>query len=112
MVDVRMTFGKHKGRLLCDVPTDYLVWALNTIYEWRPWWLQREVERELDRRAGEPPPRPPRRPEAPPPADRSGVVKRWHREMVMRFHPDRGGSTEAMAAINHASDRLRELAGV
>jgi hypothetical protein len=29
--------------------------------------------------------------------------------MVLRFHPDRGGSTEAMQALNQAADRLREI---
>jgi curved DNA-binding protein CbpA len=40
------------------------------------------------------------------------LIGRWYREMSLRFHPDRGGSDEAMQAINHAHDRLKELAGV
>ena len=39
------------------------------------------------------------------------VVRTWHREMVLKFHPDRGGSNEAMQAINTAHDRLKELVG-
>ncbi len=48
IVTQRMPFGKYKGRLLCDIPEDYLVWmqkkgfpsgnlgmCLNTLYEIR-----------------------------------------------------------------------------
>jgi hypothetical protein len=30
--------------------------------------------------------------------------------MCLRFHPDRGGSTEAMQAVNAVFERLAELA--
>jgi len=26
LVRMRMPFGKHKGKLLCDLPEDYLIW--------------------------------------------------------------------------------------
>lgn len=26
LVTVRMPFGKHKGKLLCDIPIEYLEW--------------------------------------------------------------------------------------
>jgi hypothetical protein len=37
------------------------------------------------------------------------VVQTWYRRMALRFHPDRGGSHEAMLAINVAHDELRRL---
>ena len=35
------------------------------------------------------------------------MIKRRHRELSKRYHPDRGGSTEKMAAVNNAADVLR-----
>lgn len=29
LVTMRMPFGKHKGKLLCDIPEDYLIWFRN-----------------------------------------------------------------------------------
>lgn len=26
LVRMKMPFGKHKGKLLCDIPEDYLIW--------------------------------------------------------------------------------------
>jgi hypothetical protein len=40
------------------------------------------------------------------------AVAQWYREMTLRFHPDRFGSHEAMTAINHAHQRLRQLLGL
>jgi hypothetical protein len=39
----------------------------------------------------------------------AGIIRRWYRDMTLRFHPDREGSHEAMKAINQAHDRLAKL---
>jgi hypothetical protein len=40
------------------------------------------------------------------------ALSTWFRELSKKWHPDRGGSDEAMKAINDAHDRLRQLLGV
>jgi hypothetical protein len=60
-------------------------------------------------------PVPPRPPPPPPPrrdlVDVRNLISRWYKEMAYKFHPDRDGSHAAMAAINHAHDRLKEIIG-
>jgi hypothetical protein len=118
---VRMPFGKHKGKLLGDVPTAYLV------------WLHREVEMEVHLRdavAAELRDRFGEHGYGDPVGDershshgsgRDGAqrhsvvdvrsaVKSWYREMAMKYHPDRTlDDGSAMKAINHGYERLREL---
>jgi hypothetical protein len=101
---VRLHFGKYKGYALEDVPFDYLAWCDRELRDLDP-WLRRAIAAELERRTGA--------------ASNSGtdgslanveaVLGQWYRELSLRFHPDRGGSHEAMKAINYARDRLLEL---
>src|SRR5262245_53117450 len=37
------------------------------------------------------------------------AVATWARTLALRFHPDRGGSDQAMAAVNHARELLLQL---
>ena len=59
LANARMPFGKYKGKLLCDIPEDYLIWMhrkgfpegklgmwLSTLYEIRLNGLE-EILREL-----------------------------------------------------------------
>jgi hypothetical protein len=115
MFCARFDFGKYRGRLVEDVPTGYLQWCLAECSGLSP-WLRAEIGAVLrrrhagpgqgDRRAADAAPGPG------PPANWSAVMARWYREMSMKYHPDRGGSTQEMQAINHAYDRLRQLAGL
>jgi hypothetical protein len=105
-----MPFGKHKGKFLRDIPTNYLEWLFRECNLRHPlltavqWELSSRAEDELDDEF-------PERftPPAPPWTD---LIRQWHREMALQFHPDRGGHPEAMKAINHAVDRLKELTGM
>jgi hypothetical protein len=40
------------------------------------------------------------------------VVEKWFRALVRDYHPDRGGSHEAMKAVNDANERLRKALGL
>lgn len=43
------------------------------------------------------------------PANFSATLRKVHREMVLKYHPDRGGSHEEMVAITAFHERLQEL---
>jgi hypothetical protein len=49
MLDPTLTFGKHRGRALRDVPTGYLRWLLSGCDNITQ-WLREEVREELRRR--------------------------------------------------------------
>ena len=116
----RMNFGKHRGKLLGDVPSSYLIWVLKEAECVEP-WLREEIIQELQargyRRKGCPDPEPDcgpssAGPRAQPPADWSTIIRRWHRDLVLQHHPDRGGDVKVMQALNDACDRLKQLVGV
>lgn len=105
----RMPFGKHKGRTLDEVPDAYLWWCLDNLDLWP--LLREAIERRLGLEPGG---------QAPPPtaqqqADHDAreemllVARAWYRSMCLRFHPDRGGSNEAMKALNEANLELIKL---
>ena len=52
-------------------------------------------------------------PGAEPPAGSltTSVCNQWYRTMAVRFHPDKGGSHEAMKAVNAGRELLLQLAG-
>jgi hypothetical protein len=101
-----MPFGKYKGRVLTAIPSNYLAWLLDACDDLSP-TLRTYVRRELDRRLG---------------YDDEGnfdsavpavasLADRWYRRLSLEFHPDRGGSHEAMKAVNRARDLLLAMAG-
>jgi hypothetical protein len=120
MVAIRMPFGKWKGRLLTAIPYSYLSWLLReatTIDDDLYDAVQAELRRRLvDGDAGD---------DGGSARGRQGgsaggglearlpdLIQQWYREMALAYHPDRGGSHEAMKAISRAHERLRELVGV
>jgi hypothetical protein len=106
MVYARMPFGMYKGERIDEIPEGYLRWALQTCD--LQVWLRRAIEDVL----GEWPHVQAAPKNATPSLDVKGILDRWYREMTMRFHPDRFGSHEAITAINHAHDRLKQLVGI
>jgi hypothetical protein len=100
---VRMPFGKHKGEDIDDVPRDYLRWVLSNV-DLRDHGLKRAICDRLDMPAEQP-----RAPE-PPVGAIEKLIRAWHRAMALKYHPDRGGSHDAMVAVNDGAEILRALA--
>jgi hypothetical protein len=113
-----MPFGKYAGQRLDEVPTDYLLWALGEIgprLDRHGLGLHQAIIDEVRRRDGQ------TDPDTNAwdagvcgtlPARMQPLIARWYRNLVLRWHPDRGGSTQAMQAVNDAHDRLRQMVGV
>ena len=103
---MRINFGKYAGEHLEDIPTDYLVWLQNNV-KFRSEILRQAVDRELRRRSrfreshSESHQEQEERPNLFP------AVRKIYRDLCLEFHPDkRGGSSEAMKAVNAFWDRL------
>jgi hypothetical protein len=47
-----------------------------------------------------------------PPVLSESLIAGWYRRLALKYHPDRGGSHEAMKIVNDACDQLRKLTGV
>lgn len=109
MIGFHFPWGKHRGKHVSEVPRDYLIWALNKADALED-WQRAAIVLELERRRGTDRPQSSEGERRPVPARE--VIQTWYREMSLRFHPDRGGSTVAMQAINHAHDRLKALVGI
>jgi uncharacterized protein (DUF3820 family) len=101
-----MNFGKHKGQHVSDVPTLYLQWCLREATCLKD-WLRHAIQDELARRCDQPQARP-----SGALVDLPATIRTWYRELVMKYHPDRGGSHEAMVAITDAKERLEQMVGV
>jgi hypothetical protein len=71
-----------------------------------------QVLEELDREEWKEEPEDPEPAYYPPPANLPTIIRTWYRQLTLEHHPDRGGSKEAMQAINEAHDRLKRLVGV
>jgi len=124
MIDAAFYFGKHNGQQVSEVPTQYLRWCVRTLTDIEPRLLE-SIREELTRRrhqdgqqAHDENARREREARAnsarqySPPVQWAGIVREGYRGLALDFHPDRGGSNEAMRVINEAHDRLRQLVGV
>ncbi len=132
MSSAKMPFGKHRGKRLQSIPTEYLVW-LRDENDTLDAALRKEVEHELGRRDDVPPPA--NEPPPPPPPEKqkkaaavkdeaaeapvrnvsplgqslAGNIRMVYRSLAMKYHPDRGGSPDAMLALNELHDQVQEL---
>jgi hypothetical protein len=92
---MKMPFGKFKGCPVHSLPEDYLSWLWENIELREP--LRSAVADALEGQEPHFLPEP-------------STVKGIYRRLAMKWHPDHGGSTEAMQAINEFYELLAERA--
>jgi hypothetical protein len=93
-----MPFGKYKGREVSHVPVDYLRWMWEKVDLYGQ--LKDAVEAAVAFRSSV-------RDERRLPLDMDRA-KSIYRSIAFKWHPDRGGSTEAMQAVNEFYSALKE----
>jgi preprotein translocase subunit Sec63 len=92
---MKMPFGKYKGEWVEDLPESYLLWLIENVSLREP--LRAAVWEALEGQGPEPDflPQP-------------QTVKSIYRRLSLKYHPDRGGSTEAQQALNEFYEALTE----
>ncbi len=122
----RMPFGKWRGTLLTDIDGEYLDWLLTiglrprlreavadevqrrkdereNERRWRN-WQQHQAWEEQQRRAAAALPKA----RGIDGAVAQEIITKGYRLLSLQAHPDRGGTTQQMQAVNLAADWLRE----
>src|SRR5262245_26156367 len=118
MSSPKLPFGKYKGKRINKLPTDYLIWCrdkCDVLTE----DLRTAIEEELASRTDAPQEEAEEQPAEPevPRVTRvsplgqtlAGDVRMLFRNLALKYHPDRGGSHDAMRALNDFHDQLQEL---
>jgi Putative quorum-sensing-regulated virulence factor len=105
----RMPFGKYKGRLLRELPADYLRWLHDACDLREP--LRQDIEAEYQRRfrSGSRAESPPAPALVLPPAMRQtavDIVRAGYRALTLRRHPDHGGHHDQMVELTKVRDTL------
>jgi hypothetical protein len=84
-----MPFGKHKGQRVETLPRDYLIWLQKNVALREP--LRSEIASLLT---------PHTEPASP------TIVQNIYHQLARKYHPDMGGNTEAMQAVNEFKELL------
>ena len=95
---MKMPFGKYSGLDLADLPTSYLRWLLSLDDLREP--LRSAAMSEYRGRYFEEPERAVSTLDA-------DAIKAIYRELAFKWHPDRGGTKEAMQAVNEFYEALQ-----
>lgn len=91
---MQMPFGKFRGLEINDLEENYIHWLWANVNLYEP--LRSEVRRRIYDGSREVMVLQPDK------------VKRIYRELSMKWHPDRGGTVQAMQAINEFHELLME----
>ena len=102
----RVPFGKYRGRLLSELPNDYLEWLYSRQNIREP--LRSQVDAEYERRRINEEERGTELVPGELLAMAEEVVKIGFRNLARRYHPDSGGSHERMTELNRAVEFLRK----
>ena len=91
-----MPFGKYKGRSVDDIPENYLFWLWEEVDLRGP--LHDAVAQRISniRKTGRGPVSP-------------DAISSVYRRLAVKWHPDKGGSTSAMQAINEFYEELKKV---
>ena len=103
-----MPFGKFRGYPLDEFEMSYLVWVLEKATSVSP-ILREEIEQELGKRfAPPPPPSSAGRGSCPDTALAADIIATGLRTLARKCHPDVGGDTNTMQALNATVEWLRK----
>ena len=109
--DMRMPLGRHRGQPLSSLPSDYLLWlgTLDNLHAPLRAALDHEMtmrrDEERTRRCGTGPVGAVLNPEVAAAAQR--IVQARYRQTAREAHPDRGGATAEIQAVDEAAGVLR-----
>lgn len=96
-----LPIGKYAGYSLDEVPTQYLTWFYEHVdtgkFDGLTDALRNELYMRFNIRSIELD------------ADNNPNVKRIYKELCKLYHPDAGGNTQAMQAINEFYQKLKNL---
>jgi hypothetical protein len=100
---MRMPFGQHKGLPLEQLPNDYLDWlvSLQNLRKKLRVGVDAELERRLFLQD---------HPGCINPRLVDEIVGAGLRSLARKYHPDSGGSTERMQAVNVCADWIKSQA--
>lgn len=92
-----MPFGKFRGCPVPQLPEHYLWWLWENVSLREP--LRSQVHAAIFGASVD----------ESPASVAAGRIKQIYRTLAVKWHPDRGGTTEAMQAINDFYDALRQV---
>jgi hypothetical protein len=81
----RIPFGKHRGKVISELPIQYLLWLYNTV-DLDRWGIRTAVQEALGLADEE--------------EDDDYCPDMGETEEQLEFHPDRGGDRDMMSLIN------------